>query len=241
MLTADRRIAAQDAAVLAAGVVVVGLLGWQCVRTHSPSIETDLHHRTAEALQANGIPSGGLTFSGRDAALTGPPGALLVGDRARQIAGAVFGVRSVEVRYTLADPPLSGNASVPPFDLPSVKAQREIVDILNKRSIEFIDGSAELTPAGRQAIDAVAAILAVYPGVKATIEGYTDSSGPPARNVDLSRRRSAAVKAYLAANGIAASRLSAAGFGPASPVAANDTPEGRQKNRRIEFRLSEGN
>jgi outer membrane protein OmpA-like peptidoglycan-associated protein len=72
--------------------------------------------------------------------------------------------------------------------------------------------------------------------VKVRIEGHTDSTGDPARNLDLSKRRAEAVKKALVSQfGIAADRLTSEGFGDTKPIAPNDTPKGRAENRRVEF------
>jgi OOP family OmpA-OmpF porin len=73
--------------------------------------------------------------------------------------------------------------------------------------------------------------------VRVEVEGHTDSEGEPERNQNLSNRRARAVVRSLAHAGVAASRLSAAGYGAERPVATNDTPEGMAKNRRIEFKV----
>ncbi|MDQ2771017.1 MAG: OmpA family protein, partial [Bacteroidota bacterium] len=62
--------------------------------------------------------------------------------------------------------------------------------------------------------------------------------GKPAANQDLSQRRAQAVVGYLTAHGIAADRLTAAGYGDTKPVTANTTPAGRQLNRRTEFKVT---
>ncbi|MCF8295834.1 MAG: OmpA family protein, partial [Bacteroidales bacterium] len=67
------------------------------------------------------------------------------------------------------------------------------------------------------------------------IHGHTDNVGGDAFNKDLSERRAAAVKEYLISKGIASERMSNQGFGMSRPVAANDTEEGRARNRRTEF------
>jgi outer membrane protein OmpA-like peptidoglycan-associated protein len=74
------------------------------------------------------------------------------------------------------------------------------------------------------------------PGWKLTVEGHTDNIGADAYNLDLSKRRAAAVKQALVARyHIAADRLSTDGFGPSRPVDSNDTLEGRARNRRVEL------
>ncbi|GIV36834.1 MAG: hypothetical protein KatS3mg032_1213 [Cyclobacteriaceae bacterium] len=75
------------------------------------------------------------------------------------------------------------------------------------------------------------------PALRIEISGHTDSTGQPAYNMKLSENRALAVANYLIANGIDKIRIAARGYGHMRPVASNDTPEGRQQNRRIEFRV----
>lgn len=87
-------------------------------------------------------------------------------------------------------------------------------------------------------IKQVADFMKQYPSTKATIEGYTDSVGTEAYNLELSQRRAESVKKYLIKNfGIDASRLSTIGYGLTKPVADNKTAEGKQQNRRVEAQL----
>ncbi|NIR36607.1 MAG: OmpA family protein, partial [Actinobacteria bacterium] len=67
------------------------------------------------------------------------------------------------------------------------------------------------------------------------VEGHTDASGDHDHNMELSLERATSVVAYLVEKGIAEERLEPRGLGPDSPVADNDTPEGRAANRRVEF------
>jgi peptidoglycan-binding protein ArfA len=70
------------------------------------------------------------------------------------------------------------------------------------------------------------------------IEGHTDSTGSEETNLKLSRERAAAVGDFLVTQGIAQTRMTTKGLGPADPVASNDTAEGRAKNRRVEIVLA---
>ncbi|MCZ7582429.1 MAG: OmpA family protein [Deltaproteobacteria bacterium] len=67
------------------------------------------------------------------------------------------------------------------------------------------------------------------------VEGHTDNVGADAYNQKLSERRAASVRMYLIGKGLDAAKLNAVGYGESKPVADNDTPDGRQKNRRVEF------
>ena len=73
------------------------------------------------------------------------------------------------------------------------------------------------------------------------IAGHTDSKGADEYNLSLSKRRATSVQKYFIANGIPAERVIAIGFGESKPIDTNDTPEGRKKNRRVEFKLLEIN
>jgi outer membrane protein OmpA-like peptidoglycan-associated protein len=81
-------------------------------------------------------------------------------------------------------------------------------------------------------------IVLSHPGLKLAVEGYTDTTGTPAFNQTLSEQRANAVRDYLIQQGLDAASVSAQGFGPANPVASNDTPKNRQQNRRVEIIIS---
>jgi OOP family OmpA-OmpF porin len=82
----------------------------------------------------------------------------------------------------------------------------------------------------------IAKLLTANPKLRIQVVGHTDNQGTPDHNLDLSRRRAASVvKALISSYGVADSRLSSFGCGPYSPAAANDTEEGRAKNRRVEL------
>lgn len=74
------------------------------------------------------------------------------------------------------------------------------------------------------------------PDIVVEISGHTDSRGGYEMNMNLSKNRAEAVKEWLVAKGISASRIETAGYGPNNPIASNDTEEGRYQNRRIEFK-----
>jgi outer membrane protein OmpA-like peptidoglycan-associated protein len=81
-------------------------------------------------------------------------------------------------------------------------------------------------------------IVLSHPGLKLAVEGYTDTTGTAAFNQTLSEQRANAVRDYLIQQGLDAGSITAQGFGPADPVASNDTPQGRQQNRRVEIIIS---
>lgn len=106
------------------------------------------------------------------------------------------------------------------------------------QQIQFQTGSAVILPGSYKILDEVVRLLKVNPEIKhLAIEGHTDNRGSDELNTKLSNLRANSVKDYLVNKGIDASRLSAAGFGPAKPIDTNETAEGRQKNRRVEFHI----
>ncbi|EHK2924964.1 OmpA family protein, partial [Vibrio parahaemolyticus] len=102
---------------------------------------------------------------------------------------------------------------------------------LSAESLFALD-SSELKQTAQ--LDSLAEQLTNYPNDTIRIVGYTDASGPEEYNQRLSERRAQSVADYLESKGIDASRLTVIGLGENSPVAANDTAEGRAQNRRVE-------
>ena len=104
-------------------------------------------------------------------------------------------------------------------------------------NVLFETGSDHILPESHSLLDEVAAVLDNHPEVEhIRVEGHTDSQGNSDSNQTLSQKRAEAVRTYLIDNdGIDPARLEAEGFGDTSPIADNDTDEGRAQNRRVEF------
>jgi len=110
-----------------------------------------------------------------------------------------------------------------------------------KDKILFSSGSATVGKAGKEALAAVAGVLAGVQNKVIRVEGHTDdvpSGGVYPTNWELSTARALAVLRFLQSQGIDPSRLAAAGYAEFRPIAPNDTPEGRSQNRRIEIVLA---
>ena len=104
------------------------------------------------------------------------------------------------------------------------------------QGIYFDSGSDRVRPESSPTLKEIAQMLTEHPDLAITIEGHTDNVGSAQANQELSRKRAAAVKqALVATYSIDAARLTSTGFGDTKPVAKNDTPEGRQQNRRVEL------
>lgn len=105
--------------------------------------------------------------------------------------------------------------------------------------IQFDTNKATIRKDSAEQIEHIAEVLKAFPKVKIKIGGYTDNTGKAAANKKLSANRANAVKKAIAGEGIKGDRVEAEGYGSDHPVASNDTPEGRQQNRRIDVRVLE--
>ncbi len=105
------------------------------------------------------------------------------------------------------------------------------------QGVTFISRSAKLAPSSEETLERSYVALLIHADLKVEIAGYTDSVGVQAANVKLSQRRADAVRSWLIAKGISPARLTAKGYGMRNQVDTNFTPEGRSRNRRIEFHV----
>lgn len=106
-------------------------------------------------------------------------------------------------------------------------------------NIEFDFDSDRIKQSSYPTLDQIASILKDnQTWGTLLINGHTDSVGPESYNQNLSERRATSVKAYLTGKGVSAAAMSTAGYGESRPIDTNDTAEGRQHNRRVEFEIS---
>lgn len=134
------------------------------------------------------------------------------------------------------------------FDIPKTAAYQEVVkDIALKniavgskiilKNIFFDFDKATLRPESTNELERLTKLLNDIPTLKIEISGHTDSKGADEYNKSLSNNRAKAVLDYLVKAGISVGRLISIGFGEEQPIASNDTDEGRQLNRRTEFKI----
>jgi outer membrane protein OmpA-like peptidoglycan-associated protein len=103
--------------------------------------------------------------------------------------------------------------------------------------ILFETDSAKLTPGAMDIATKIANVMMQNPNLKVAVVGHTDSTGDFNYNIKLSERRANAIVNQLVKDGVASNRLAGVGVGSLSPVATNDTAEGRAQNRRVELVL----
>jgi outer membrane protein OmpA-like peptidoglycan-associated protein len=120
--------------------------------------------------------------------------------------------------------------------LPTIDTPRGLQ--VNMGDVLFDTAKFNLRMPAQLGLAKLSGIVLSHPGLKLAIEGYTDTTGTAAFNQTLSAQRANAVRDYLVQQGLDAGTVTAQGFGPANPVASNDTPQGRQQNRRVEIIIS---
>lgn len=110
--------------------------------------------------------------------------------------------------------------------------------VVKLSDILFDPGKFTLKSETKVLLARIAGILSWAPGITVQVEGHTDNTGDAAKNQQLSEQRAAAVGNFLVEQGMPASNISSVGYGESRPVAANNTREGREQNRRVELVLS---
>ncbi|MFT4769075.1 MAG: OOP family OmpA-OmpF porin [Glaciecola sp.] len=118
-------------------------------------------------------------------------------------------------------------------DMTGCPVKDEVVLTVDRLGFAF--DSATLDAGSRSALDAAVSVIKSHSSVKMDVVGYTDTSGPESYNQKLSERRAQAAVDYLVSQGVDADQLRATGRGEASPVASNDSRDGRERNRRVEL------
>lgn len=137
------------------------------------------------------------------------------------------------------------------LNIPELGVENKLIGFINDASkpvdkttwfsfdrLLFETSSATLKPDSDEQLKNIAEILKAYPNVEIKIGGYTDNTGNPQFNLKLSQERADSVMSELVALGIPANRITATGYGEEFPVVANDTPENRAMNRRIDIRVT---
>jgi outer membrane protein OmpA-like peptidoglycan-associated protein len=103
--------------------------------------------------------------------------------------------------------------------------------------ITFATDQSAIQPQFQSTLDQVAATLSEYPKTMIDVLGHTDADGSEAYNQGLSERRAQSVASYLGSHGVAPVRMATRGFGETSPIASNETVDGKAQNRRVEIKI----
>jgi outer membrane protein OmpA-like peptidoglycan-associated protein len=124
-------------------------------------------------------------------------------------------------------------------DLEGAEVQRigEGIKITFDSGILFDIDKSDLRPVSKTNLAELAKILNKYPDTNILIEGHTDDTGSDEHNMTLSKDRAQSVASNLATLEVKSARFSTSGYGETQPIVMNDTPEGRQKNRRVDIAI----
>jgi outer membrane protein OmpA-like peptidoglycan-associated protein len=158
--------------------------------------------------------------------LIGAAAGAAVGTAAGAGVGHMMDKQETEMRQALAE-----------SEAAAVRREGDLLAITLKGDVSFDVNSDVVRPGLYTEIDRIAQIMIKYPQTIIRVDGHTDSSGSETYNQQLSERRANSVRTLLVERGVSAQRVSIVGYGETRPVATNDTPEGRQMNRRVEIRI----
>ena len=123
------------------------------------------------------------------------------------------------------------------YGCPEIKPEEKVIIEQATQLVVFEIGKATLKAESYAVLDEVAAILLKYPDYKVMISGHTDNTGRAENNLILSEERASSCLEYLVSQGISRFRMGYRGLGQTDPIATNNTDEGRELNRRVEFEL----
>lgn len=152
-------------------------------------------------------------------------------------AGAIIGAAVGGTAGALIGHYMDKQAEEMQRDIKDAKVERvgEGIKITFESGILFQTGKATLQPAAKANVEKLAVILNKYEDTNVLIEGHTDSDGSDDFNQRLSEGRATTVATYVKSQGVKGSRVTMVGYGETQPIASNDTPEGKQANRRVEI------
>jgi len=122
---------------------------------------------------------------------------------------------------------------------PKIEPIKVLQDAFDNLNFDF--GKATIRESSFPSLDKLAEVLNESKDWKIAIEGHTDDKGSLATNLKLSQNRANSVKEYLVKKGIATDRITATGFGETKPIVPNDSNANRDKNRRVEFKITKPN
>ena len=193
-----------------------------CVFLEASDIEQELGSTASEAVSQQNLFWASATPSGQEIVLTGAAPDYGSRKRAGEIAASVPGVTSVDNQIAII-----GEAGT---------CQNELDDFLARERVTFKKGKAELTD-GSYPLLTLLASIARNCETRLEVASHTDAEGDAAINMKLTQRRADAVRKYLVQSGVDAEQVVARGYGETQPIADNATDEGKQANRRVEFRV----
>lgn len=193
-----------------------------CLFVEASAIEEDISTRVVEAIAEADLYWSAVDARGQRVTIEGVAPDYLARDLAEERATAVFGVTDVDNQIEV----LAAGQN----------CQKVLNEYLSNEQILFRTGRDELSPSSFELLDMLAMTVRTC-NTRIEIAGHTDNKGDSEINQELSQRRAEAVRKHLIKRGAGKDRLTARGYGETRPIADNATRDGRERNRRIEFRV----
>lgn len=210
--------------LIVSGLAAVSLLGLSACVTDPNTGERKV---SRTAIGGIGGAAAGYLLGG----LIGGKTARIVGAGIGGVAGGVVGYKMDQQIKELKEQTAGSGVDVTEVD----NGSAILVNLPD--GVTFAVDSSAISPSFRATLDQIAASMNQYPDSLIDVYGHTDSTGSDAYNQALSERRARAVADYLIMRGVSSARIRSQGFGETQPVASNDTPEGRSRNRRVEIKI----
>lgn len=201
---------------------------------------------TAVLAMAVLLPACGMSKTQRGAVIGaasgGAVGAVVGGKLGSTAKGAIIGAAVGGVAGAVIGRQMDKQAEELAMDIEGARVERvgEGIAVTFDSGLMFDYDSDLIKGAARDNLTNLAASLKKYPKTDVMIVGHTDNAGSDSYNQALSERRARAAKNYLAAQGVAATRIQIAGRGETEPIETNESAEGRQQNRRVEIAIFAG-
>lgn len=230
--------------ILLALVMAVALAA-VTVQVKKEDIALNLTHNVNKALVFAGLPLVSVSFDGRDGTVSGVLGSESLSGQVIEVAGQVNGVRQVDNQLEIST---AVDGGIVPEDIPGmddaefengfyVPPRDHPLEKYNLSSVQFVYAQLKLTDESLPVLEQLGKILQQNPQIQVEISVHTDSGGTALGQLAASQSRADIVRYYLIEQGVKPDQVVAKGYGSSRPLAANDTPEGQEKNRRVEIRV----
>lgn len=167
-----------------------------------------------------------------------------VGNGANQTEGAVIGAVLGGVAGNVIGRKMDKQAEEISTEIPGAQVERVgegiVVTFDEGSGVKFATNQSTLNAASKATLDKLVKVMNDYPGTEILVSGHTDSQGDAAYNLELSKKRAFAVRDYLVVDGVVTNRMAVTYAGETTPIATNETAEGRAQNRRVEIGIVAG-
>lgn len=223
------------------GAVLVAVLSLLCFKAVAVDIKDDLELKSQNAYKKGQFDQVRADVKGKALEMTRVlvlSGEVESNDKkieAETIAQKLEGVLGIDNKIVVKTPIVQIKPE--PVVIKTKTCQERFNELLLKSKINFEMSKSDIKKGSYKVLNQLVDVANGCSHAKVVVEGYTDSDGSDSLNKTLSSLRANAVKDYLIKNNISANRLEAIGYGAMNPIADNSTKEGKEQNRRIEFKI----